>query len=103
MDSEAKKTCRTPTKGRDGTTNIPLWKYDAVRRAILDAVGNAGRKGMPFKNLPQAVRERLTEEERENLGSVSWHTTSVKLEMEVAGELKRLDQKGPQHLVLAQN
>jgi len=41
--------CRTPTKGRSGVTNIPTWKFDALREALLKAlrardihVGQAG-------------------------------------------------------------
>ncbi len=100
MKDEPRKICRTPTKGRDGVTNIPVWKYEAVRTAILDAIKSAGADGIAFKDLPDAVRSRLSTDKLANLGSVGWHTTSVKLEMEVAGELKRLDAKGPQRLVL---
>jgi len=30
-----KIACHTPAKSRGGVTNIPKWKYDCVRRAIL--------------------------------------------------------------------
>lgn len=100
LSKEAKKACRTPTAGRDGVTNIPLWKYEAVRQAIIDAVLECGEGGIAFKDLPSAVKSRLSADELKQLGSVGWHTTSVKLEMEVAGELHRLDIKGPQRLVL---
>jgi len=35
MTEALKKTCRTPTQGRRGTTRIPLWKYQCVRRATV--------------------------------------------------------------------
>ena len=93
--------CRTPAEGRDGVTNIPNWKFDAVREAILDAVGAAGPAGIRFSDLSGAVRARLDAETLARLGSVGWHATTVKLELEVRGEIVRLPGKGPQRLVLA--
>ena len=102
MAADAKKVCRTPTKGRDGVTRIPLWKYDAVHAAIVAAVAEAGEAGLPFKDLASAVAQRLVVDDLDNLGSIGWHTTTVKLEMEVAGELQRIAGKGPQRLCLMQ-
>mgnify|MGYP001818241953 CR=1 FL=1 len=102
MVQEPKKVCRTPTEGREGTTSIPLWKYELVRRAILEAVETAEPDGFPFKDLPKAVEARLSKQERAELGSIGWHTTTVKLEMEVAGDLKRSETKGPPRLRLSQ-
>ncbi|HHS89007.1 MAG TPA: hypothetical protein ENJ26_01405 [Rhodobacteraceae bacterium] len=99
--NEPKTVCRTPTKGRDGSTSIPTWKYEAVRTAILDAVRNAGADGLAFKDLSGEVKRRLSADELARLGSVMWHTTSVKLNMEVQGELCRLPGKGPQRLTVA--
>ena len=48
------------------------------------------------------VRARLgraDEDERAALGNVMWYTTTVKLEMEVAGEIRRVDGVTPQRLV----
>lgn len=101
MESDAKTVCRTPTKGREGVTRIPTWKYLAVRAAVLDAVAEAGEEGLPFTELADAVRARLSADDLAALGSVKWHMTSVKLNMEVEGELKRKAVKGPQRLVLA--
>jgi hypothetical protein len=36
----------------------------------------------------------------ETLGSWGWHFTTVKLEMEVAGDLSRIAGKSPQHIIL---
>lgn len=94
-----KVPCRSPAKGRDGVTAIPRWKYEAVRRAILDALGQAGPEGMPFAHLPNAVRDRLCEETLGRLGSVGWHVTTVKLEMEVQGEIARKNGVVPQQLI----
>jgi len=80
--------CRTPTPAK-APTRIERWKFDAVRRAILEAVPAAG-EGLPLTGLPAAVAERLTADERARLGSVGWYATTVKLELEVRGELRRL-------------
>ena len=95
--AEEKVTCRTPNAG--GTTNIPKWKFDAVRAAILDAVGSAGEAGLPFKVLTDAVKSRLHTDDLAQLGSVGWHTTCVKLELEVSGEIARVAGVTPQRIV----
>ena len=99
MTATEKKLCRTPTGGTP--TNIPAWKYTAVRAAILELVAAAGVAGFPFKDLPAAVAEHLEPDLRQRLGSVTWHTTTVKLEMEVAGELIKVTGSRPQRLRLA--
>ncbi len=96
---DTKVECRTPTEGRSGTTSIPAWKFDAVRTAVLDAVVAAGPEGLAFSELPEAVRGRLAEDVLGRLGSVGWHVTTVKLEMEVRGEIARLP-GSPQRLVV---
>lgn len=96
---EERVVCETPTPGKQ-PTRIPQWKYDLVRRAILEAVPVDGN-GVAFKELPAAVAVRLSQEERAGLGSVSWYTTVVKLDLEVRGELRRLDGSRPQRLVRA--
>jgi hypothetical protein len=53
---------------------------------------------VPFAELPAKVEAVLSAEERDRLGSVSWYTTVVKLEMEVAGELERVAGASPQRL-----
>lgn len=100
---EGKTPCRTPAPGRDGVVNIPTWKFVSVRHAILSEVAEAGPGGLEFKVLADKVRARLSADELERLGSVTWHTTAVKLEMEVAGDLKRLPGVTPQRLVLAED
>ncbi len=87
--------CRTPSKGRDGVTNIPTWKYVAIRRGILDVLA---RGDCPWSQLKDMVRAALTDDELDRMGSLGWHVTSVKLELEVQGVIKRLDGKGPQIL-----
>ena len=88
--------CRTPNPGRPGTTRIPKWKFDLVRKAILDELG---RGHVAFGELPDLVGRRLEPDDLERLGSLGWHVTTVKLELEVRGEIRRLD--GHRRQVLA--
>jgi len=92
-----KAVCETPTPGKQ-STRIDRWKYDAVRRAILEVVPAAG-EGLAFRELPRKVAERLSEDERSRLGSVPWYTTTVKLDLEVKGELRRVPGVVPQRLL----
>jgi len=93
-----KVACRTPAEGRDGVTNIPAWKFDAVRGAILAALAEGP---ILYKDLNAAVQERLDAETLDTLGKLGWHVVTVKLELEVRGEVVRLDVKGPQQIALA--
>ncbi|MDG1739675.1 MAG: hypothetical protein P8L68_01595 [Paracoccaceae bacterium] len=95
---EIKVACRTPTPGRKGVTNIPQWRFDMIRRAIIEVIAT---DEVRFADLPDLVRERLSEMDRDRLGSIGWNVTTVKLEMEVRGEVIRVEDKGPQRLVLA--
>ena len=94
---EPKTVCRTPTPGKK-PTRIPTWKFDAVRTAILNVLP-AKEPGVVAKDLPVLVEKRLDADVLAKLGSVGWHTTSVKLELEVAGEIRRVPGLKPQHLV----
>lgn len=93
---EERVLCQTPTPGKQAT-RIPRWKYDAIRRAIHEAMA-ASADGMAFKDLPREVARFLSDAEREQIGSVSWYTTVVKLDLEVKGELKREPGARPQRL-----
>lgn len=98
MDQEDKIACYTPTKGREGETRIPRWKYDCVRRAILNILDEAEDGQVLFKDLAENVGEVLTSNQLAKLGSLGWHVTTVKLNMEVDGELERVPRKTPQTL-----
>ena len=98
MAEEDKIACYTPTKGRDGATNIPRWKYDCVRRAILDVLDESADGQIEFKHLADHVQQQLTSNQLAKLGSLGWHVTTVKLNMEVEGELERVPRKTPQTL-----
>jgi hypothetical protein len=95
---EPKVTCYTPAEGRYAGVNIPKWKYDCIRRAILDVLDESETAQIRFKDLSEAVRLRLTSNQLAKLGSVGWHVTTVKLNMEVEGELIRVHGARPQTL-----
>lgn len=99
-DTLGKRECRTPASGKKGVTRIPTWKYEAVREAILTAF--ACQKGRPirFKELRVAAKTYMPKTALESLGSWGWHFTTVKLNMEVEGEIERVKDSSPQQLVL---
>ena len=85
--------CRTPAEGRDGVTNIPTWKFEAIQRGIMNVLE---RGDCPWGQLTELVKAELTEKELADMGKLGWHVISVKLELEVRGDIYRLKQKGPQ-------
>ena len=91
-----KITCRTPSADKPGTTAIPRWKFEACERAVREAL-EASDEPMGSMALMRAACERLeaglSPEELERLGSPSWHATTVRLEMEVRGEIERVSDK----------
>lgn len=95
-----KTSCRTPTPGKSGETRIPTWKFELLRRHILDVTRDSGAEGVAFSELHKLVGARLREDERAALGSLGWHVTTVKLEMEVAGDIARVKGVTPQRLKL---
>lgn len=99
--TEVRIACRTPAEGRDGVTNIPAWKFDVLRAAILKVLGEVGPEGMANKDLRDAVGAELSAEDLARLGKLGWHVVSVKLELEVRGEITRIPGKGPLRIALA--
>lgn len=97
MNSEEDKVlCETPTPGKQ-PTRIAKWKYELVRSTILAEVPDDD-KGVEFNRLAELVERRIPAEELKRLGSVSWYTTTVKLDMEVNGEIERVAGVTPQRL-----
>lgn len=95
---EEKFMCINPNPEKTGT-RIALEKYELVKRAILQAVGE-GEDGIYFKDLAERVEEILTVDEVRGLGSVSWYTTTVKLDLEARGIIERAKKSSPQRLRL---
>ncbi len=98
-DNGENVVCETPTPGKQ-PTRIDRWKYDLVRKAILRAVPKRGG-GVEFRELSLLVKARLSAEDLENLGSVSWYVTTVKLDLEVRNQIRRVDGVKPQRLLRA--
>jgi hypothetical protein len=82
-------------EGKSGV-NISREKYDVMRDAILESVGSHDE--ITFKELTEDVRQRL---EGSFEGSISWYVTSVKLDLEARGQIKRVANRSPQRLRLA--
>ncbi len=95
-----KTDCRTPNPDRPGVTRIPTWKYDLVRSAILEALRSAGEDGLTLSELRDDLRDRIAAEDVLRLGSLSWHMTTVKLNMEVLGDFGRVKNSSPQRVTL---
>lgn len=98
MTEDDRIVCYTPTKGRDGATRILRWKYDCVRSSILDVLDESDDGQVLFQDLSGRVQAQLTSNQLAKLGSLKWHVTTVKLNMEVDGELERVPRKKPQTL-----
>lgn len=86
--------CATPTPGK-APTRIAKWKYEALRRAIRQVVVSAGSRGATLEDLVEGVPARLSADELADLGSVSWHVTTVKLDLETKGEISRVAGASP--------
>ncbi|HET9590741.1 MAG TPA: hypothetical protein VFO91_18270 [Anaerolineales bacterium] len=76
--------------------NISREKYELIRNAILAALRT--KKEMTFMNLSRAVEKEVNGNFE---GSVSWYVTTVKLDMEARGEIKRVPNSRPQLVKLA--
>ncbi len=71
--------------------NISKEKYEIIRKAIL-ATLNA-QKEMTFMDLSRAVEKQVNGNFE---GSVMWYVTTVKLDLEARGVIKRVQNSRPQ-------
>ena len=76
-----KVICRTPTPNKK-PARIDKWKFDLIDNAILEILPSEGN-GILFKDLPNLVKEKISIDKLEILGSLKWYVVSVKLEMKV--------------------
>ena len=76
--------------------NISKEKYDIIRNAILCVLQT--QKEITFMNLSRAVEKEVNGKFD---GSVIWYVTTVKLDMEARGEIKRVPSSRPQLVKLA--
>lgn len=98
MTNEERVVCHTPTPGKK-PTRIHKWKYDLLRSIIFDIL-DGSEEGVQFRSLPGLIEGRLSPQQLSDLGSVSWYTTTVKLDMEVKGDIERIPRATPQRLRL---
>lgn len=71
--------------------NISREKYEMIRSAILCVLQK--EKEITFMNLSRAVEKEVNGNFE---GSVTWYVTTVKLDMEARGEIKRVLHSRPQ-------
>lgn len=76
--------------------NISKEKYDVIRKAILCVLQT--EKEITFMKLSRAVEKEVNGNFD---GSVTWYVTTVKLDMEARGEIKRVTNSRPQLVKLA--
>ncbi len=86
-----KEKIRTLHPEKKQGVSISKEKYEVIRRAILAALGK--QKEMTFMNLSRAVEKEINGTFD---GSVNWYVTTVKLDMEARGEIKRVPNSRPQ-------
>lgn len=86
-----KERIRTLHPEKKQGVNISKEKYDLIRKAILSALSK--EKEMSFMNLSRAVEKQVNGNFH---GSVTWYVTTVKLDMEARGEVKRVPNSRPQ-------
>jgi len=86
-----KDVIRTLHPEKKQGVNISRDKYEIIRKAILATL--RVRKEMTFMNLSRAVEKEVNGNFE---GSVTWYVTTVKLDMEARGEIKRVPNSRPQ-------
>jgi hypothetical protein len=91
-----KEKVRTLHPEKKQGVNISKQKYDIIREAILCVL--QAEKEMTFMKLSRAVEKEVNGNFE---GSVTWYVTTVKLDMEARGEIKRVPNSRPQLVKLA--
>lgn len=94
---EVKVICETPTPGKQ-PTRIAKWKYDIIAQSILEVIPEKG-EGILFKNLLELVSSTIDDSAKTRIGSLSWYTTTVKLDLECKNKIFRSKGPGPQRLL----
>jgi hypothetical protein len=86
-------TIRTLHPEKKQGVNISREKYETIRNAILCVLQAQQQKEMTFMKLSRAVEKEVNGNFD---GSVMWYVTTVKLDMEARGEIKRVQNSRPQ-------
>jgi hypothetical protein len=91
-----KDTIRTLHPEKKQGVKISKEKYEIIRKAIMSTLRK--QKEMTFMNLSRAVEKEVNGNFD---GSVTWYVTTVKLDLEARGEIKRVTNSRPQLVKLA--
>ena len=91
-----KDMVKTLHPGKKQGVNISREKYDTIRKAIMSEL--RANKEMTFMKLSRAVEKTVRGKFD---GSVMWYVTTVKLDLEARGEVKRVPNSRPQLVRLA--
>jgi len=86
-----KETIRTLHPEKKQGVNISKEKYEIIRKSILSTLRQ--HKEMTFMKLSRAVEKDLRGKFD---GSVNWYVTTVKLDLEARGNVKRVPNSRPQ-------
>jgi hypothetical protein len=91
-----KDTIRTLHPEKKQGVKISKEKYEIIRKAILCVLET--QKEITFMNLSRAVEKEVNGNFE---GSVTWYVTTVKLDLEARGQIKRVPKSRPQLVKLA--
>ena len=91
-----KDTIRTLHPEKKQGVNISREKYEIICDAIMSTLHT--QKEMTFMNLSRAVEKQIHGKFE---GSVTWYVTTVKLDLEARGMIKRVPHSRPQLVRLA--
>jgi hypothetical protein len=91
-----KDTIRTLHPEKKQGVKISREKYEIIRNAILCVLQT--QKEITFMNLSRAVEKEVNGNFE---GSVTWYVTTVKLDLEARGQIKRVLNSRPQLVRLA--
>jgi hypothetical protein len=86
-----KDTIRTLHPEKKQGVKISKEKYEIIRKAILCVLQT--QKEITFMNLSKAVEKEVNGNFE---GSVTWYVTTVKLDLEARGQVKRVPNSRPQ-------
>jgi hypothetical protein len=86
-----KDMIRTLHPDKKQGVNISREKYEIIRNAILCVLQT--QKEITFMNLSRAVEKEVNGTFE---GSVTWYVTTVKLDLEARGQIKRVPKSRPQ-------
>lgn len=89
------ETIRTLHPEKKQGVKISREKYEVIRKTILSILRR--QKEMTFMKLSRAVEKELNGDFE---GSVNWYVTTVKLDLEARGMIKRVPSSRPQLLKL---